>query len=276
MLSIFGMEIIFLLVTRLCNYFKIEYNLIENNIIENAIENISIIKGNMAELFGTFMYNCVYTFSFLQMHYNKFMDTLSNKVDIIIKFLENINIIKKRVVINCLIEYSKNGNIIANYNTIKNVSELTMNIIDDIFNTKYDLIKYDLIIISDISNKMNKNNNKCMNMITYRYDSENTSNNNTSNQVSNINFFGFFLKYNDKLYKIVLKTGNYNFYMVNNLINKEFLLYYIKTIMKEDVNTTSEAFEYEIELLDDKFNKVVLNHTKNIIIKLDNYEIVNN
>jgi hypothetical protein len=46
-------------------------------------------------------------------------------------------------------------------------------------------------------------------------------------EVSNIKFILFEVKIGDKSFKIDLKTDKYNFYVVNNIIDKRFLLYFL-------------------------------------------------
>jgi hypothetical protein len=46
-------------------------------------------------------------------------------------------------------------------------------------------------------------------------------------EVSNIKFILFEVKIGEKSFKIDLKTNKYNFYIVNNIIDKRFLLYFL-------------------------------------------------
>jgi hypothetical protein len=86
---------------------------------------------------------------------------------------------------------------------------------------------------------------------------------------SNVKFILFQIKINETFIKIDLKTDKYNFYIVNNIIDKKFLMYYLRCYSNVDLNYNIDNYKYfnikiidqnadmrEIKITDDKFIKI--------------------
>jgi hypothetical protein len=79
------------------------------------------------------------------------------------------------------------------------------------------------------------------------------------------------------LYNINLKTDEFNYYLVGNIIDKYFVQYYINTVL--NLNFSYKELEiktYQLELVDHNVNIINLNFEQSIIIEKDGYRIVNN
>ena len=91
--------------------------------------------------------------------------------------------------------------------------------------------------------------------------------------VSKITFIALYLNYNDERYHIILKTEEFNYYLVGNIINKQFIQYYINNILKHPFSYNKEMVSYQLELMDQEVNMICLNSDQSIIIEKDNYRI---
>jgi hypothetical protein len=94
--------------------------------------------------------------------------------------------------------------------------------------------------------------------------------------ISKITFIALYLNYNDIRYNINLKTEAFNYYLVGNIIDKQFVQYYINNILKLPFNYEKEdMLSYQLELMDHEVNMISLNACQSIIIEKDNYHILN-
>jgi hypothetical protein len=122
-------------------------------------------------------------------------------------------------------------------------------------------------ILSDNINRVNNCVNKIV-MHTLLYTSENY-------EVSNIRFILLELKYKENTYKINLKSEESNYYIVNNILDKKFFIYYLNNyqvcnLTENDINNITK---FDIKLIDHDVNVRELEITDNkfIIIKKDEY-----
>jgi len=94
---------------------------------------------------------------------------------------------------------------------------------------------------------------------------------------SKITFIALYLNYNGFRYNINLKTDEFNYYLVGNVIDKHFVQYYINTVLNIKFSyTESEIMTYNLELMDHNVNMISLNFEQSIIIDKDGYRIINN
>ena len=94
---------------------------------------------------------------------------------------------------------------------------------------------------------------------------------------SNITFIALYLNYNGQRYNINLKTDDVNYYLVGNKIDKNFVKYYINTVLCLKFSYAEpEIKTYELELMDHEVNIVYLTSEQSIIIDKDGYHIINN
>ena len=93
-------------------------------------------------------------------------------------------------------------------------------------------------------------------------------------EISDIKFMLCELYIGDKVYKINLKSDieNYNYYLVDNIIDKKFIIYYLIEFYNEDFYTSTDKFI--LKLIDHNVNnfEIDITNTSNYIqIKKDGY-----
>jgi hypothetical protein len=90
-------------------------------------------------------------------------------------------------------------------------------------------------------------------------------------KVSTISFMSVELEHENKIYSINLKNNKYNYYIVNNCLNQLFFKYYIKNVLKTQINT--DTFDYKLSIIDNNVNIITLLPNQYIIIMKDDYQI---
>ena len=98
---------------------------------------------------------------------------------------------------------------------------------------------------------------------------------NINYEVSNIKFVLLEVKLNDNTYKIDLKSDVSNYYIVNNIFDKNFFIYYLKNyqlcaLTNEDIDKIDK---FDIKLIDQDVNirELEITDKKFILIKKDEY-----
>ena len=80
--------------------------------------------------------------------------------------------------------------------------------------------------------------------------------------VSNIKFILVEFHFNDKEYKIDLKTDVFNYYLVGNKLTKNFFIYYIKNHYNENIDKNT-CEKCSVKIIDHNVNNIELNLTEN-------------
>ena len=193
-------------------------------------------------------YNTIYYYSSVEIHINKLLTIIDPYVDLLKEYIMKND---KSIYI---IEMFKDG--VKTYDIITD-----KHIIED--NALFLEREFDLIVISDFT-KPNPINKLCIN---------NIPNNIKDYELSDIRFLSFKLIYKndiDFVVDIELSNNKYNFYVVNNVLDKAFFKYYVTNISQ--LNLPSD-FSYNIELIDNNINMHVLDDTYSITICKNDYEI---
>lgn len=203
----------------------------------------------------SYTYNLIYIYSKGQIMYNKLYFKIKNVILSNPYLKEIINTINKSRT-NYELEYINNGNVIAKYNI--NLSDIT------------DISDNSFCIFSDLNNE-EINNSRINKKIIHNFPI-------TKNyEISNISFILFEVKIGDKKYKINLKDDKCNYYLVDNIIDKKFVIYYLMNYINENLsyeNINSE--QIIVNLIDNNVEMKDIDMTngkKCIIIKKDNYLI---
>jgi hypothetical protein len=218
------------------------------------IKFINDIYNNRNDLNNYFInvsYNCIHLYSKLTILFNKHINCyLKSLINIYNKFFNYYS----------TIEFYDEGvlfrtNYILNSNTSsrEQMIELKQNV---------EPLEYDLIIYSDKDDEDDKINKVC-----YREFPESFS-----YEKSNIKFLSLTLIYNKKIIEIDLLNEVSNYYIVNNIINKQFIIYYLLNIKKFCFESLLE-FNYKLELIDHNVNIINLDETDEIVIEQKNYII---
>ena len=202
----------------------------------------------------TASFNAVYVFSVLQIQAKKIQEYLYKTHPRLKRYLDEYSMSKIENIDN--IEFILDGKVI--YLTDK----------ETIVNHIIDIIKEDFIIYSDYGSE-----NVCTNKKIIVKETT-SSDNDFIYEVSDIKFLLCEVYIGDKVYKITLKSDieNYNYYLVDNIINKKFITYYLIEFYNEDFSKSTDKFI--LKLIDHNVNsfEIDITDTSNYIqIKKDGY-----
>lgn len=206
-------------------------------------------------------YNIIYLYSCGEIFFIKFIKPYIIIMSKCIKyFLKKYNIIHCNKCDELVLEFFNQGKLVTTLNFDKNNKEINIDKVP---------LNYDFIVCADSSESKSIITNKiCVSnihhYIEYDFNFENTI----------FSFMSLQLLYKDNNYTIELKNDNHNFYIVNNVLDKQFFRYYLKYFLNLD--NVDDDFSYKIELLDQDVNLVLLTDEDKIIINKQDYTIVNN
>lgn len=97
------------------------------------------------------------------------------------------------------------------------------------------------------------------------------------NEKSDIKFMLIELKNGDNIYKIDLKTGTFNYYLIGNSFTKNFFIFYIKTHLNKK-DELSDDNNYILKIIDHEINKIEIEFTDNnesILLEKNGYKLKN-
>ena len=87
-------------------------------------------------------------------------------------------------------------------------------------------------------------------------------------------FILFEIEVNDKMIDMPLVTSEYNYYMTNNIINKDVVKYLLKTHSDLNIDDLDSLDNYNINIIDADVNTVKVPSDKAVKILDDGYEII--
>lgn len=93
-------------------------------------------------------------------------------------------------------------------------------------------------------------------------------------ELSKVLFVSFNINYNHINYPIQLSTPEYNFYIVNNVINLSWIKYYFKKYLNIVIKNPDKIFH--IHFIDENINFIQLTKDDSIKFEKDSYTIINN
>jgi hypothetical protein len=103
------------------------------------------------------------------------------------------------------------------------------------------------------------------------------------NIYTNYVFTNISLIFEDHNLTLYLRTKQYNFYICNNVINSDFILYYLQNILhifieKQYLFNTfyEDNLSYELIIIDHCFKQHKLTHTDTIILHKNTFEVIKN
>jgi hypothetical protein len=220
----------------------------QNNYINN-VKNILTTK--ITSLMITLGYNCLYIYSLGNIQFNIIKNKINRQFILLLSYLKENKILTETIIINTFILIDTNGNEI-----------------NKIFKNNVEFIElackphnYSGLFLMDKNNET-----KCVNNVFY------TSFPTTFDyKLSNISFMSVELEHENKIYTINLKNNKYNYYIVNNCLNQLFFKYYIKNVLKTQINT--DTFDYKLSIIDNNVNIITLLPNQYILILEDDYQI---
>jgi len=150
---------------------------------------------------------------------------------------------------------------------------------DDLSDNNFDFILYswfddenDCVNKNDCVNENDcVNNNNCVNK-KIMYEKNDIV---TSSELSEIKFMLIEINIGENNYKIDLKTDRYNFYVVGNVLTKQFFIYYLKRFLK--VNDLIYD-KISIKIIDQNVNIIAFDFTdknENIVLEKNSYKLMN-
>jgi hypothetical protein len=222
-------------------------------------------------------YNAIYVYSYTQVNYNKLKNITKPYISIVCisvsEFLKQHNLMYSNPSVSKLIfEVYGNGYNIKNITLdSKNDDKLVSYVLDynnennnennnEVEDQQKWYNNYDLIIFSD-----NLSDSNCINKIHYvdfptriLY------------ETSNVKFISVNLTYNTNEYTIDLKTDEYNHYIVDNVLNKDFFKYYLTNVLQIKIE---DEFDYKVTIIDQDANFIDLYPKDVLVFKENSYEI---
>lgn len=177
----------------------------------------------------TICYNLIYIFSSIQIQLQK------------LKFKTR----RDDYIENCYFECIDHSNSIDKLNSIEDVCDLQHG---SIMSQKYKMIIY------------NNNYNKICFYPPTKY--------NLKYELSKVAFISFKVIIDSNEYVIKLSTPEYNFYVVKNVINFEFIKYYFNTYLNMKL---LDDVEYKIEIVDDSVNFYNMKKSNIIVFEKDTF-----
>jgi|688.fasta_scaffold600925_1 hypothetical protein len=206
------------------------------------------------EMIVSISYNLIYLYSKAQILYANLIKVLNKKIEEnpnLLKLKNDFDLLMKpKSGIVTMIEYVKNGN--------------SVDIISDKSDDNCDFMIYSWL--DDTKSCVNKK---------LIYDLKEPL---SFSEVSDIKFLLVELKIGENSsHKIVLKTDEYNFYIVGNTFTKQFFIYYLKQILKigEEIKDDDK---FNLKIIDHDVNTVELDFTdknESILLEKSGYKLLN-
>ena len=227
--------------------------------LNKIVEKLSSIKENQLIIQGC--YNLLYGFSLCQIQFNKIKNSIEPTITLLTisvdKYLKDKGLLKE-LPIQTVILIDKNGRQIN----------------DTLILTNNDLKKYIEMKVNNlnVSNLILLDNNKHKGYVNYViFDNLLEDVFGFDYKESNINFFNIELEHNKKTYNIILKDSTFNYYIVNNSLNQIFFEYYIKNVLKIDINV--DFIDYKVTIIDQNVNVFTLLPNQSIRFYENEYTI---
>ena len=208
---------------------------------------INYLKLNYPDQFNKLIvctsYNLIYYFSFAQIKFTKLLILVNDKYFDFIKsnpqLLEYINKLKKTEQIKNTVEYILDSSTIVS-------------------DKKPD--EFDFIIYNDTNsiNKFVSHGLLCDNVVF---------------KETSYNFVLCEITVSNKTVKIDFKTQEYNFMLVNNIINANFINYFIKKYYNCDEISETIWFDYTLKILDQNVNEIILDASKELVLADNSYTV---
>lgn len=228
--------------------------IVKYNELKLEIEKNELIKEKAIDM----SYKCIYFYSLCQIECNKVNNIISPVVVSLWKLLIN---------------YLKDKNIIVDVKT------QVLKIIDKNGNVEYNITILDKFTIE--TSKPLFNNKKHSGTILYDKNIETGIINGIYNESfpetldykeSDIKFMSIELEHEKNVIAIKLKSNSHNYYIVGNSLNQNFFKYYLKNILK--ININEDNFDYKVTIIDNNVNFITLKPNQHIIIGKHDYDIV--
>jgi hypothetical protein len=91
-------------------------------------------------------------------------------------------------------------------------------------------------------------------------------------KLSNVNFIQVGIQYNSLTFNILLKTPDYTFYVVNNVLNANFFKYYLIHVAKYSGDVS--IFDYTVTIIDNNANIFTMSPKQRIVFHENTYTLL--
>jgi len=238
--------------------FPINYEVYLSEIFEKMVEIYKYTKDKSSPLIIKISYNLLYYFSVCQIQVNKIKIMLEPYEKKFMDYLKANNIIVeiKTQILNII---DKNGNIITKL--VISDKTHTLNLFEQI-------LVSDSVSGAELSDKNIETG--CVNKI-YIERAAITKDTKLDYKVSKINFMMVELEHKNEKYILELKNDEHNYYIVNNCLNQNFFKYFLKNVLKVEINENN--FDYKVTIIDHNVNFITLLPEQFIIINENDYSI---
>ena len=230
---------------KMLNKITVKYNVLKCQLEKNE---------TLKETAINISYKCIYFYSLCQIQFNKANNIISPFIQPFIDYLRKKTLLGKTC--NILVLIDENGNNLFSTNIESDSSKTRLELISEQYN-------YSRILFIDKNSETEE-----INYVFYDEFPETFDYN-----ICNIKFLSVELDYENKTYPIYLmKNGNY--YIVNNCLNKNFFKYYLKNVLKININDNN--FDYKVTIIDNDVKFITLDSKQSIIFGKNNYDITFN
>jgi len=238
------------MLSSLCQVFKTVFFIIIGN---------DYLRRNYPDKYNAFIittsYNAIYLFSKCQIFAHKANNRLT-------EFTSNSPIIKQ------IVDTIYKKPIVRNeLYKINELGETNVNYFDD------SSFKYNMAYTYIFADNENKTDEGCVNMMMLH-----THPFSTIYDISDVRFLLIEVKINDNTYKIDLQTEKYNYYLVNNVLDKNFFVYFLKhyhiqDLSQDNIVILNNLDKVDIKLIDNNVHvkEFEITDDKIITIKKDEY-----
>lgn len=254
-----------------CYLYPVEYE----TMLTICKNKINTFKENVETQIISVSYNLIYYYSSTQIYLNKITRFVSPYVSKIVKMIKESckeeTSKKDTQGIDRIVRIYKGHHICIPYvaynsTYISDSPFLCDNQIDNLlkkYGDNLDNVIFDLIIVS--LNNVNLQTNQIL------YTNTKMIRSFDDYTISNIMFFAVELTYKDEIFSIELNNEEYNYYIVNNVLNKTFFKYYLTIVLKVVIDYNN--FDYIVNIIDHNVKIIELTPNDYLIIKKDDYEI---
>lgn len=235
--------------------------------IKNTLKNEDF-KTSFNKLIINTSYNFIYIYSTCQIEISK----IKNKIN---SYIESNPELKSFIKNNVKNKFYKNITLFKD-NQTKKISYCELN--ELVKNNYFENNKYDLFIYSE----MPFNSNSVVNKITFHDINEllkNIQNDEIVYENVGYKFIMFEIIIDDKIISINLSSEKYNYMILNNVIDKIFIKYFLLNEYNKQIDNSlilNQELNYKIKIIDDNINILQFDHNDKLIIKSKGIETLQN
>jgi hypothetical protein len=220
------------------------------------------------EVFINISFKLLYLYSKSQILFNRINKDMIDNINHFLSRNPNINNLIERVKTsyNCFI--NKTSTETTDIEFISNGLVIFDGSRERVTNGNIDLPPtYDFIVCSDVVNGCQ--DNKVVNKKIQKSVEKNSFN----YEISNISFILSEIRIGDKTIKVDFKTKDYNYYVVNNIFNDKFILYFLNKYYSSEIKDFKpETIKlFTLNVIDNNVDMYEFNKNDNVQIQKDGY-----